>query len=286
MSIIKIKNGELVVEISTMGAELQSIKCAGEEYIWQGDPAVWKGRAPVLFPICGGLKDDKYVLNGKEYTLPKHGFARNCEFEAETVSENKAVFLLKSTEETKKGFPFDFELRISYTLDGKSVNVGYDVTNKSEEDMYFSIGGHEAYSCPEGIEDYYLKFEKKERLTHNELHGVLLDNKCTVLGEDIDEFPLKYEYFDIDALTFLNLKSRSVTLCHKNGEKKLHVDFEGFDYMFIWTMAGANAGYICIEPWCGIPDFEGSSYDFKEKSGINKVNSGDTFSRIHTITIE
>lgn len=258
MSIITIKNDELTVEISTLGAELQSVKCRGEEFLWQGDPKVWSGRAPVLFPICGGLKDDKYTLNGKEYTLAKHGFGRKMEFIAETVDASKAVFLLTATEETKKGYPFDFELRISYTLEGKAIKVGYDVTNKSGEDMYFSIGGHEAYACPEGIEDYYLKFEKKERLTHNELHGVLLSEKYTVLGEDIDELPLKYEYFDIDALTFLNLKSRKVTLCHKTEGPKIQVDFDGLDYMFVWTKPGANAGYICLEPWCGIPDFEGN----------------------------
>jgi len=286
MSIITIKNNELTVEISTLGAEIQSVKYGGKEYFWQGDPAVWSGRAPVLFPICGGLKDDKYTLNGKEYTLAKHGFARKMEFLAETVEESKAVFLLTATEETKVGFPFDFELRISYTLEGKSIKVGYDVTNKSNDDMYFSIGGHEAYACPEGIEEYYLKFEEKETLTHNELHGVLLSNESTIIAEDTDELPLKYSYFDIDALTMLNLKSRKVSLCKKDTGKKITVDFDGFDYLFVWTKPGANAGYLCIEPWCGIPDFEGTSYDIKEKAGINCVAPQETFKRVHTITVE
>ena len=285
MAIITIKNDQLTVEISTLGAELQSVKYAGEEYLWHGDPAVWSGRAPVLFPICGGLKDDKYTLNGKEYTLPRHGFGRKSEFSLETQEEDKAVFLLTATEETKRGYPFDFELRISYTLEGKSINIGYDVLNKSKEDMYFSIGSHEAYSTPEGVEEYYLKFEKKERLTHNTLRDGVLLNEYVVLGEDIDEFPLKYEYFDIDALTLLNLKSRKVSLCKKDGTKKITVDFNGFDYMFVWSKPGANAGYLCIEPWCGIPDFEGSSYDITEKRGINKIEPEKTFNRVHTITI-
>ncbi len=286
MSIITIKNEELTVEISTLGAELQSVKCAGEEYLWNGDPAVWSGRAPVLFPICGGLKDDKYTLNGKEYTLPKHGFGRKSEFALESKEEDKAVFLLTSTEETKVGYPFDFELRIGYTLVGKSIKVSYDVANKSAEDMYFSIGAHEAYATPEGVEEYYLKFEKKERLTHNILKGPLLTEEYTVLGEDIDELPLKSEYFDIDAITMLNLKSRKVSLCKKDESKKITVDFDGFDYMFVWTKAGKNQGYLCLEPWCGIPDFEGSSYDITEKKGINKLEPEKTFNRVHTITIE
>ncbi len=286
MSIITIKNEELTVEISTLGAEIQSVKYAGEERFWQGDPAVWSGRAPVLFPICGGLKDDKYTLNGEEYTLPKHGFGRKSEFALETQEDDKAVFLLTSSEETKKGYPFDFELRISYTLDGKSIKVEYAVKNKSTEDMYFSIGAHEAYATPEGVEEYYLKFDKKERLTHNILNGPLLTEEYTVLGEDIDQLPIKSEYFDIDAITMLNLKSRKVALCKKDGSKKITVDFNGFDYMFVWTKAGKNQRYICLEPWCGIPDFEGTSYDITQKKGINKLEPQGIFSRVHTITIE
>ena len=278
MGIITIKNNELTVEISTRGAEIQSAKCGGKEYFWQGDPAVWAGRAPLLFPICGGLKDDKYVLDGKEYILAKHGFARSMEYVAETVEEDKAVFLLTANEETKVGF--------SYVLDGKSIKVGYDVKNLSSEDMYFSIGGHEGYACPEGIEEYTLKFEKKETLTHNRLNGNLLTDDVTVLAEDTDELPLKNSYFDVDALTLLNLKSRKVSLCHKDGTKKITIDFDGFDYMFVWTKPCEEPKYLCIEPWCGIPDFEGTSYDIKEKLGINTVNPGDTFKRVHTITIE
>ena len=286
MAIITIKNNELTVEISTLGAEIQSAKCNGKEYFWHGDPAVWAGRAPLLFPICGGLKEDKYTLNGKEYILAKHGFARKMEFVAESVKSDEATFLLTATEETKVGFPFDFELRITYALEGKSIKVIYDVKNLSDDDMYFSIGGHEGYACPEGIEEYYLKFEKKETITHNELNGNLLTDNCIILAEDTDELPLKCSYFDIDAITMLNLKSRKVSLCHKDTGKKISVEFDGFDYMFVWTKPGANAGYLCIEPWTGIPDFEGTSYDIKEKLGISKVSAGDTFNRVHTITIE
>lgn len=286
MSNITIKNERLTVEISTLGAELQSVKYNNEEYLWHGDPAVWSGRAPVLFPICGGLKDNKYIYDGKEYTLFKHGFGRLSEYVAETVEEDRAVFLLTSSEETKASYPFDFELRISYTLCNNSIKVGYDVTNKTDGDMYFSIGAHEAYACPEGADEYYLKFEKKERLTHNELNGMLLTEKYVVIAEDTDVLPLKHEYFDIDALTFLNLKSHSVALCKKDGSKKITVDFDGFDYMFVWTKPGVKTGYLCVEPWCGLPDFEGTSYDFTQKRAINKISPSETFKRVHKITLE
>lgn len=284
--IITIKNDVLEVSISTLGAELQSIKKNDDEFLWNGDPEIWKGRAPIMFPICGGLKEDKYTFNGKEYSITKHGYAKLSIFEVDRISENKAKFILKSNEESKKMFPFDYIFEVTYTLNENKLDVEYAVKNLGDDTMYFSFGGHEGYMCKEGIEEYSLCFEKKERLTSNNLHGNLLSNDILLLGEEIDELPLKYEYFDIDALTLLNLKSRSVTLKHKSGKARLKIDFDGFDYMFVWTMAKKYGKYICIEPWAGIPDFEGTSYDIKEKVGINKLQAKGTFKRVHTITIE
>lgn len=280
--LITLKNNNLTVTVSTMGAELHSVMRGGTEYLWNGDPNVWAGRAPLLFPICGGLKDDKYTFEGQEYTLNKHGYVRFCEFETESTGEESAVFLLKSNSESKKSFPFDYELRVAYTLDGAALKVDYSVLNRSDTDMYFSIGAHEGYMCPEGIEEYRLEFEKNERLTTNILNGNLLTEEYTLLGEDVNSLDLKYEYFMIDALTFLNLKSRSITLCRKSGGAKVRVDFDGFDYLFVWTKPGAK--YICIEPWCGIPDFEGTGYDLTQKRGINRLARGDVFKRTHTVT--
>lgn len=282
--LITIKNECAEAVISTFGAEIQSLAINGKEYIWDGDPNFWTGRAPVLFPICGGLKDDKYVFNGSEYSLSKHGYARFSEFEPEFISEKTAVFLLKSDEKSKRQFPFDYELRIKYTLEGSSLAVEYSVKNLSQGDMYFSIGAHEAYACPEGIEQYSLHFEKKEHLTCNVLHGNLMTSEEKLLGDNIDVLPLKYDYFDVDALTFLKLKSKEITLKHDDGKRQIRVRFEGFDYVFVWTKPGA--GYICIEPWCGVPDFEGTGYDITEKVGINRLSGGETFKRRHTITIE
>lgn len=284
--IIKIGNGKLFAEISTMGAELMSLKANGKEYIWEGDPAVWDSRTPVCFPICGGVKEDTYKLDGKEYHLPKHGFGKTSEFEVVSVEDTKAVFVLKSNEDTKKMYPYDFEFYTTFELIDNSLKVTYDIKNLNDGIMYTSVGAHEGYSCPEGIEEYYLEFEKEERLTHNELHGYLLDNEAIVLGENIKEYPLKYDYFTIDARTFLNLKSRSVRLKHKTDSRQIRVDFDGFDYMFVWTMKDVKGKYICIEPWTGIPDFEGSSYNLEEKVGMNIIEKGKTLTKVHTITIE
>lgn len=277
---IVISNEKIKCTISAMGAEIQSIIKDGKELIWEGNPDVWSGRSPVLFPICGGLKDDKYIFEGKEYTLPKHGFARKSEFEVEEASDDKVTFLLKANEETKENYPFDFEFRIVYELAGDEIKVEYKVSNIGDNAMYYSVGSHEAYACPEGIEEYSVVFDEEETLKASILNGNLLEYNTNLIGENIRELPLKYEFFAIDALVFLDIKSRKVRLMHK-GEKVVDVEFDGADYLLLWTKPTGK--YICIEPWCGVPDFEDSDYDITKKRGILSVNPGETDIKTHTL---
>ncbi len=281
---LKISNGIITAVISTRGAELKSVVKDGSEILWEGNPDVWAGQAPLLFPLCGGLKDDKYIFEGKEYTLPKHGFARGSEFEIESAEAATATFLLCSNEETKVGFPFDFELRVTYTLLDNKIEVGYAVKNVGSSDMYFSIGGHEGYACPGGVEEYSLIFDEEEAFTCNVLDGNLLEYNTYSVGEG-RELPLKYDFFTIDALTFLGLKSRGVNLVNRKSGKSLRVEFEGFDYLFVWTKPNAYANYICIEPWCGIPDFVDSRYDITKKRGIVKLQANDEKVLTHSIIL-
>ena len=279
---LRITNGVITALISTKGAELKSVVKDGKEYLWDGNPDIWSGQAPLLFPICGGLKDDKYRFEGKEYTLKKHGFARLSEFEIERKEEASITFILRSKEEIKKQYPFDFELRVTYTLLDNKIDVAYAVENVGSGDMYFSIGAHEGYACSGGIEEYSLVFDKEENLTCNILDGNLLEYNTYSVGEG-RELPLKYDFFAIDALTFLNLKSRGVDLVHKTTGKSLRVEYDGFDYLFVWTKPNAN--YICIEPWCGIPDFVDSDFDITKKRGIVKLEANGEKVLTHSIIL-
>lgn len=282
MAELILKNEYIKATFSTRGAELISLEKNGKEKIWIGDPEVWPSHTPILFPICGGLKDDKYLYNGKEYTLQKHGYIRFTEFQVESKSENKIVFLHRFNEETLKQFPFEYELRIIYTLNGSSIRIDYSVKNLSEDEMYYSIGGHEGYYCPEGIEDYSIIFEKPEMLDSTVLNGNLLEHFTINVGENTCELPLKYEYFAVDALSFLDLKSRKVSLKNrKTGEERL-LEFKDHDVFFVWTKPGAK--YVCLEPWCGCPDFMDSEYDFKSKRNIIRLSGKEETTRTHTIT--
>ena len=276
-----LSNGILTAAFSTKGAELLSVRKNGEEKIWIGDPDVWAGHAPLVFPICGGLKDDKFIYKNKEYELQKHGYARFLEFEVESHTDLRLTFLHRSNSETLKQFPFNYELRVIYTLEDSALKVDYVVNNLDNGEMYYSIGAHEGYYCPEGIEEYSVIFDEAEDLDRSFLDGNLLKKELVPFGRNVRELPLKYEYFTVDALVFLNIKSRKVSLKNRKTGAQISLEFEGHDFFLLWSKPGAN--YICMEPWCGCQDFVDSNYDFKNKKGIIRLTGREEKTKTHKI---
>lgn len=280
---ITIKNDYLTAKINEVGAELKSLVCNDIQYIWTGDERFWAGSAPLLFPICSGLKDDEYYLDGKKYTLQKHGYARFYKFEVENQMEDSVTFLLCSNEESLKQFPFRYELRVTYTLENKTLKVKYDVKNLSDDTMYFSIGAHEGYYCPEGIEEYDVILPEAETLDSTVLEGNVLGNNKVRIIENSNRIALKYDYFAVDALVFKDMKARSAVLKNRNNGKAVKVTFEGCDYFLLWTKP--DAPYICLEPWCGISDNKDTDKNFKTKEGIRQIAAGGNFVNEHSIEV-
>lgn len=278
---ISLKNDRVEIEIAELGAEMRRVTLDGVDVLWSGDPEFWTGTAPVLFPICGGLRDNKYTVNGAEYSLPKHGFAQKMNFSLEKRGHNFVTLLLTSTPETLKSYPWEFEFRITYILRGVNIKVEYEVKNLSENMMYFSIGSHEAYACPEGIEDYDVIFPEKETLNSCELQGNLLAHSTRPIIKDTDTLALYSKFFAVDALVFKDLKSRSATLRNRKTGRSISVDFPDCDYFLLWTKPGA--GYICLEPWSGIPSMADDGYAIDEKEGIIPLESGGVYSASHTL---
>lgn len=278
---ITIHSDTLKVTINPFGAELHSIvNNEGEELLWQGDPAVWSGRAPILFPVAGSFKNCQYRYNGVTYDMPQHGFARKRAFSIAAQSDNDASFILDSKEEN---YPFDYCLTASYALSGSRLRVTYTVENKGENAMYFGIGSHEAYACPEGIEHYHLEFSDDDTLTNHLLTGplrnykteeIVLENKCLPLSPAI--------YENLDTLIFANLKSRSVTLRKNDGSRFVRVDFDGMQDLMLWQKMGAK--YFCIEPWTHAPEYIDHDGDITRKPGVRVLAPGEKQDITHTIT--
>ena len=280
---VELKNEYLIAKFNEVGAELKSLVMEGKEYIWAGHPDIWKSSCPLMFPVCGGMKEDRYTYQGKEYLMTRHGFARTSLFAVESVTDTQVVFCHTSCEETRAVYPFDYQLRVRYTLEEKSVRVEYHVKNLTDGDMYFSIGSHEGYFTPEGIEDYDVLFPEKETLSSYVLCGTILsENQMPIIREQ-NYLPLYEKYFMIDTLVFKDLKSRSATLRNRKTGRTIRVDFPDARYFMIWHKPGAP--YICLEPWDGVADTLGSSYAIEEKEGIRILSAGQEYRNTHTITI-
>lgn len=279
---VELKNGILEVKLTEIGAEIKSVVKNGVEYMWPGKE-IWLQTAPMLFPICSGLKDDKYILDGVEYHMGKHGFTRNAPFVLESADEKSVTYLLCESEETLKVYPFKFELRIVYTLDGDKIKVEYKVKNKNDKKMYFSIGAHEAYYTPEGIDAYDVIFSEKESLKSSYFGDGTVLNSTFQLTENTDTYHLTDKIFEeVDSIIIRTLKSRSATLINRETKRGVKIDFPFASAFLIWHMKGAN--YICLEPWAGFPDVEGTDHDFTKKEGIIPIKIGEEYIGEHTLT--
>ncbi len=280
MSMVTLQNGTLTVCISTLGAEIQSIRDKNTEYIWQGDGVHWSKHAPVLFPIAGRLKQDTYFYNGTAYSLPQHGFAREREFIVETQSETSVTFLLAGDAAKHPGYPFQFALRARYTLEGNSLRAETIVENLGDTPLYYSAGAHEAYACPEGIESYLLAFEHEEPLDNYVMESGLLTDKTERVLDAGNVLPITPSLFAHDTLVLRKLTSRSVTLQGPKG-RRVRVDFPDFDYLLVWTQLGA--AYVCIEPWNNLPELAGTDQDITHKPGMIAVAPGAQSALAHTM---
>ncbi len=278
-----ISNSNLTAQIKHLGAELFSLKSDhNKEYIWEGNPTFWGKHSPILFPIVGTLKNNSYSINNEKYQLNRHGFAREMEFELLEKTDDSATFSLVSTIETKKVYPFDFELQISYSLDGSKLNIDYKVINKSDLIMPFAIGAHPALALPGNFEEYSLEFQQDEILKYYLLEEGLISNHTNELQLDKKQLGLNYKQFENDALVFKTLKSKSITIL-KNTNPFLKVNFSDFPNLGIWTVV--NAPFLCIEPWFGYSDTTEEYDDFSKKEGIQLLKKRDTFESNYSIEI-
>jgi galactose mutarotase-like enzyme len=282
------------VHIAAHGAELTSFVnlATGLEYVWPADPAQWARHAPLLFPIVGKLPEDTYLHNGQAHKLSQHGFARDQEFQLIHEEAGNLVFQLMHNKATKALYPFEFELRVSYTLRGSVLTVGWHVRNPAaaDQDLLFSIGAHPAFNCPLGSEggqfaDYAFHFDHPVTLQRHLLRGGLRTGETAPVLDQQATLPLSYELFADDALVFDHFDFTRITLqkADKTGPF-VRMQFDGFPYLGLWTK-GPGANFVCIEPWQGVASPVGPPQELRDKEGIMTLAPSQMFDCSYTIEI-
>ena len=290
--VIALKNDDLEVQFKTFGGELSSIRSKeGIEYLWQGDPAYWKGQAPILFPIVGALRDQKSVIDGRTYSMAQHGFARHKEFTPLITRNEMAVFSLKADEETKRQYPFDFDLRVTYRLEDTKLTVEFLVTNLGNRPMPFVVGGHPAFRVPvnedDQFENWVVEFEEEETIDCPRIlpEGKLLDFSQTKRILDHEKkLKLTHGLFYEDALICENTRSKKVRLYSVLTGRGVELEYEDFPYLGIWS-AKNDAPFVALEPWTGCGTAVDEDDCFEKKRGMKLLEPELSFKAAFTMNI-
>lgn len=292
-----IKNEHLTVEVSEMGAELQSIKDSeGREYLWQGGEK-WPRRSPILFPIVCSVNDDTYTVDGKEYHLPRHGFARDTKFKLIAQGEHKVTYALHESEETLKVYPYRFNLAVSYRLSGNKIHVVWHVENTDCREIHFQIGGHPAFLAPGCKEDEDLKgviqlLPSNLKSQNPKLKSLksYIDGSHEMTEIELDQvkdglIPFNNEFFANDSVKIHDCQTHEACLLDTDGSPAVTVDYK-CPIIAFWSPYHKKAPFVCIEPWYGLGDPRGWKGEFKDKPYMNHLQPGASFMSEYTITIK
>jgi galactose mutarotase-like enzyme len=279
--IYTIENEFLKVDVDTAGAQLQSVvsKETNVEYIWQGDPAYWSGRAYNLFPFIGRRFKNVYVYKDEEYRSRAHGLARYYAFRLEERTATKLVLLFTENEETLQEYPFHFEFRVVFELKDSTLTTRYHVTNTDEKELICSFGGHPGINVPFGngmFEDYYLEFSEKtnvHRQLLSESDRFMADKAVPYALEDGVKLPLRHDLFDHDAVILSNT-SREVAIKSDLESNYVSARFDDFKYVGFWHPGKTDAPFVCIEPWGSLPAIDNVIENLETKDDMVNVPAG------------
>lgn len=286
-----IHNDAMTVTIDELGAQLMSITAAdGTEYLWNGDPAYWTGRAPNLFPYVGRLTNDSYTYGGKTYQMTRHGFAKRTAFTTADQGAANLTLRMTDTPESRESYPFAFQFDVSYVLEGSALVIVYAVENRGRETMYFGLGGHPGFRVPleagESFEDYRLTFAHPSQPCR-----VLLSDAYMLSGHDAPYpleggtvLPLRHDLFDQDAIILKNFE-RTMTLSAGEGTRGLTLSCPRMRYLGIWHMPKTDAPYVCLEPWASLPSRQDVVEDLAQQNDLISLESGQRYENRWTITI-
>ena len=285
-----LQNEHLTIEVSSLGAELQSIRDAeGREYLWQADKQYWPRHSPILFPIVCGLWEERYRTEGKEYRMGRHGFARDTEFRLLRKSATKLTYVLESDEETLKVYPYKFILSVTYRLENNRIHVVWHVHNTDDKEIHFQIGGHPAFNLPDIKEGEPMRgvmcFDNMGRVEriYGNVGGCVRPERFDT-GSTDGVWGFTEETFRDDAVIIDRCQLHQVSLLDKTGHPVVTVDFQS-PAVGIWSPYGKNAPFVCIEPWYGLHDWVEYEGEFKDKYLMNHLQPGASFMSEYTITV-
>lgn len=285
---MQISNAVLTLELATRGGELRSIKTRdGSEWLWQGDPAWWGGRSPLLFPVVGKSPNDTVTIAGKPYPMPSHGIARINEWTlAESIAAS-ARFVFEANAETKMSYPFSFRLEITYALTDNRIGIEARVTNRDATPMPLQFGFHPGFSWPlPGSEGkphaVALANGGEPKLYRLDADKLLLRTPHRSPFDTGHLLPARTQYDD-DAMIFVTGAGNHIAF-FADGGGRIDMHTENLPNFALWQKPGAP--FLCLEPWHGTAPFndQGNALETRNGSLTLPPNDSTTFRMDLTIT--
>lgn len=278
----KLNNQDISITINSYGAELQELQ-HGEhgKLLWQKDDAIWNRYAPILFPIVGRLVNDTYTYEGNIYTMRQHGFARDQIFELLEHHETSLTLCIKANDLSRAQYPFDFELRVTYTLYGRLLTITHEVINTDTKDLLFSIGGHPGFHIDGNLNDYSLDFGGEYTVQQHLITGNYYSGETKEIKLN-EAFNLTESLFSSDAVVIKSPPFQSIGFGKKDGPTLLTLHCKDWSAVGLWTKP--DAPFFCIEPCWGWADAINSAGSLEKKEGMISLAPGRR--SIHEYSIE
>ncbi|MCH4172057.1 MAG: aldose 1-epimerase family protein [Lactobacillus sp.] len=289
-----IENAQFKAEIDEKGAQLTHLyrQDTGYDYIWNNE--IWPKHAPVLFPAIGRSNDDSYLYDGKQYDMPQHGFVSDYDFEVTDKQSDLVTLQFKATPETKQIYPFDFVLSVTFSLQATGLHLNFAVANEGQQAMSFALGSHPAFNVPiandGSFSDYQLAVEPKvAKLTQFDIvkkpYPFRAGTTSAVPNYQDGVIHLDYDMFAKGLIILENPGLTALTLSSPKSTHSIQVSLEDFRYVCLWTKEGADAPFLCIEPFEGLPDVYGDPVAIMTKDGNNVLAANKTKQFDYDITL-
>ncbi len=193
-----------------------------------------RGGIPLLFPICGNLPENRFHYGGQSYILKQHGFARDLPWHVLDQQSNSLCLGLRDSEATRQGYPFAFQLTLTYRLRPDALAISFEVANPADTPLPFSFGLH----------PYFAVTDKSQLRFDLPIHA-MVDQKT--------QQPLTFAgTFDWSApeldLACRPLHGQRAQVCDQQRQYCLTLRYDSaFTTLVFWTLQ--DKPYYCLEPW-------------------------------------
>lgn len=227
-----------------------------------------RGGNPVLFPICGPLKDSTYTWEGRDYNMGQHGVARNAAWEVVGTSEAGEASItlsLRANETSLAAYPFHFELIFTYALVGGELHTRQQYRNVGQSGPMPFYAGFHPYFAVQGSKDIAYETDATRYIDYN-------DDLVKPYTGSVDLEPMKESFCLLDA--------RRSDISFPNGSgSQVRLTYDPiFKYVVVWTLK--DRPFVCVEPWMAQP------LELNRGEELVLLQAGETLEATMTIGVE